>query len=481
MEYAQIPKVINFKDLENNQSKSLSPTDYLKIRVNSNFEYLEKFISYSKKGDEVGSFNYMETSQLRFIRTKCFQKHSILLDMDETIGINPNSFKNFNLSKGDILIVKDSNVGEVCYIDEDLPFYSISGGVVKINLTDELDKFYILGIMKSSFFKEQIDLMTPKGATIKHSKDVYKHTKIPIPNDKSIIDKISMLTKSLIKKERELKNKFALINKIISEELENNQKPNPFVYKLPTYNDLVNNNRLDVGLYAETFKRNEFLITNYNKGYFYIDGKDLKSGSTPKENERIFNTGKINWITPTNISIYGSMDDMPKISILHNKHNIKKNCIVFINRTSKGKKGEYVGISYFYDYDKYGIAQHNQGLYRLDNLPNYQLQFLTSYFNSTIVRKMCSGMSMGSKMKEMKAKDFTNIPIPIFDDEKQIEISNLYSNHNDTYINHIINFNIEIFYDVDTEVNKVSGILDLDLQIKTIKKIINNYIKQMIV
>ncbi len=182
MQFAKIPNKISYNNLVNHKNKSFSSNDYLTIQINCNFDYLENLILTPTYGKEVGSFNYIENSKIKFIRTKCLQDTSILLNEKEEININPKSFRTFNLLKGDILLVKDSNIGEICYLNEDLPNHSISSGIVKINLNTKIDKFYIIGIMKSSFFKEQIDLMTPKGATIRHSKDSFKYTKIPILN-----------------------------------------------------------------------------------------------------------------------------------------------------------------------------------------------------------------------------------------------------------------------------------------------------------
>jgi len=481
MKFADVPRTITYNDVVNHKTNSLSPTDYLNIQVKSKFEYLEDLIDIPIYGKEVGGSNYMESSKFKFIRTKCLQDTSILLNLNEAIGINPKSFRNFDLKKDDVLLVKDSNIGEICYIHEDLPNYSMSSGVVKLIINDTLDKFYVIGIMKSAFFKEQIDLMTPKGATIRHSKDNFKYTKIPIPKDTTIIDKISILTQSLINKEVELKNKFYQINSLIEQELKDNQLANSFNYQMPSFNDLSIHNRLDTGLYTKEFKQIEFLILNYKNGYYYLDEKDLKSGATPKENDRIFNSGDINWITPTNINDYGAMYKIPKIAIRSKKYNISKNCILFINRTSKGNKGEYVGISHFYNYDILGKAQHNQGLYRLENQSKTELLFLTSFMNSKLVRKLCSNISMGSKMKEMKSLDFEKLPIPKFSKNKQTEIAKLYYNQNDTYLEHIDIFDIEKYNDIDLEVTKTSGILDLNEQIKTIKTKIDSQIKQMVI
>lgn len=481
MKFADVPTIINYKDLVNNHTHSLSPNDYPSIKLKSNFKYLgsliDKPILYGK---EVKSSNYMATSKFNFIRTNCVQDTSILLDIDEAIGINPKSYRNFNLKKDDILLVKDDNIGEICYIHEDLPNYSISSGVVKLNINDTLDKFYVVGIMKSSFFKEQIDLMTPKGSTIRHSKDNFKYTKIPIPEDINTINKISILTQSLINKEVEIKSKFYKINLLIEKELQNNQLANTFIYKLPSFNDLSIHKRLDTGLYTKKFKQIEFLILNYKNGYYRLHEKDLKSGATPKENDRIFNSGDANWITPTNINDYGTMYKIPKIAIRSKKYNISKNCILFINRTSKGNKGEYVGISHFYNYDLLGKGQHNQGLYRLENKSKDELLFLTSFMNSKLVRKLCSNISMGSKMKEMKSFDFEKIPIPNFSKDKQKSIVILYDNPSDAYLEHIINLDTKTFNDSDLKINKISGILNLNEQIKTIKTIIDDEINKMV-
>jgi restriction endonuclease S subunit len=237
---------------------------------------------------------------------------------------------------------------------------------------------------------------------------------------------------------------------------------------------------LDTGLYTKEFKTIEFLIKNYTNGFYYLDAKDLKSGSTPKENERIFDFGNINWLTPTNIADTGIMNAIPKIAIKNKKYNITKDCVLFINRTSKGTKGEHVGISFFYDYNKLGKGQHNQGLYRLDNRSKDELLYLSSYLNSELARKLCSNISMGSKMKEMKSMDFEKLPIPSFGIGIQQQLAKLYYNQNDDYLKHIEKFNITSFNKIDLEVNRNSGIIDLNLQIQIIKSIIKNNINEMI-
>src|SRR5690606_36187608 len=149
------------------------------------------------------------------------------------------------------------------------------------------------------------------------------------------------------------------------------------------------------------YKEENHLIENYKNGFSSINTSKFKSGSTPKT--RIFNASKssLKWVTPTNISDEGFYNPIEKIS-MPTSNNLKKDCILFINRTSKGKKGEYVGITCFYDVSYYGEGQHNQGLYRIEHLSKDEMIFTTAFMNSRIMRKICGNISIGSKMKEMK-------------------------------------------------------------------------------
>lgn len=484
MEYAKIPKTISYNDLLNHKNKSCSPSDYTTIQINSDFEYLKKFISKVVLGKEVGSFNYMHNSKLKFIRTRCLQSDSILINKSEAIGINPLKFRDFNLSKNDILIVKDSNIGEVCYLDKDLPNYAISGGVVKINLNNDLDNFYILGVMKSSFFKEQIDLMTPKGATIRHSKDAYKYAKIPIPTDKNIIKKVSTLTKALIKKERELRDKFKQINADIEKELVDNQKPNKFTYKNPSYKSLINHNRFDTGLYTKEFKQTEHLVTNYkngsdtiaNLGFYSIRGQNLATSVIGKSiySEK-YKSNFYQLFLPTHITKYGTVN---KIIYFGNSKNLillKNEDIIF------GAEGFEKGRSYILLNHNGELTTNYHGtILRHDTAPIHQKIFIKCMLDWFRNKGILKAYAVGGNGGSFSTKYWKILHFPLFTKDKQKQIAKLYSNPNDDYLNHIANFDFKTFDNIDFQITKNSGILDLDSQIKMINETINQEIKNMV-
>ncbi len=139
-----------------------------------------------------------------------------------------------------------------------------------------------------------------------------------------------------------------------------------------------------------------------------------------------------------------------------------------------------MNLSYHSNYAKLGKGQHNQELYRLENKPKSELLFLIVFMNSKLVRKLCSNISMSSKIKEIKSLDFEKLPIPKISRDKQKSISILYYNPSNTYLKHINGFDINKYNYIDLKVTKKSGILDFNEQIKLIKSIVNNEIKKIL-
>ena len=79
--------------------------------------------NFSDNGNEVGSINYISISSHYFIRAKALQNEYFLpiLDNETAVPIRPQVFSNFNLKEGDILISKDSNIGEIVILDKNYP------------------------------------------------------------------------------------------------------------------------------------------------------------------------------------------------------------------------------------------------------------------------------------------------------------------------------------------------------------------------
>ena len=385
--------------------------NYLSLR-----SLLSRELNRNDLGKEVGSINYVSGSNFFFIKTKALQAFSFLpiLNLESTESIMPQAFINHHLKAGDIILSKDSNIGETVILDKDYPNYMLSGALYKLPLSGS-DKFYILAFIKHRYFRDQLNRLVPKGATLRHAGTKFLDCNIPFPvnNKEAIVNYVSNITKKIIEIEIEIKKRYSEINDIIETEIIENQKNNKaYSFAHATYSQLSIGKRLDTGVYSNTFQRITHLLTNYKWGVFYVDADKLRSGSTPKIRDiSNYSEGCIRWITPTNCSDWGFIQTHEKI-LTPTKNNLSEDAVLLINRTSRGGKGEYVGIGTFYDYDAYGDGHHNQGIYRITGYNKELLVFIATFMNTKMMRKYCSALSVGSKMKEIKSEQFLSIPIP---------------------------------------------------------------------
>jgi len=455
----------------------LSPSLYRKsISPNNNTLKVSKFLTRnlekSDLGFEVGSLNYVKNSNYFFIRTKALKSHTFLPEIsNESVkSIHPKSFKNYNLIEGDILISKDSNIGEVIILDKNYLNYMPSGAIYRLPIENR--KYYLLAFLKHSFFRNQLDMLVPKGATIRHAGTKFLDCKIPIPNtkEKNVIAYVEAIMKLIIEVEKTIKNKFRLINDTIIAELNNGQKKNKFNFEQPFFTELKVNKRLDTGIYSETFRKIDFLIKNYTDSFFFLNPDNFRSGNTPKVRHIGTDpTLKYRWVTPTNCSDIGYILIDERISKLDD-NNLNQNATLLINRGSKTD----VGIATYYDISIYGAGHHNQGIYRVFNYPNEDLIFMTCFMNTDIMRKYCSFMCVGSKMKELKASQFLSIPFPNFDEKIKSKIVNLYNNER--------NLNKElsmIFQKPNLYLNK-GGIVQLEILLRKLKAKLNDTLDRII-
>lgn len=415
---------------------------------------LSRELNRNDLGKEVGSINYVSGSNFFFIKTKALQAFGFLpiLNLESTESIMPQAFINHHLKAGDIILSKDSNIGETVILDKDYPNYMLSGALYKLPLSGS-DKFYILAFIKHRYFRDQLNRLVPKGATLRHAGTKFLDCNIPFPvnNKEAIVNYVSNITKKIIEIEIEIKKRYSEINDIIETEIIENQKNNTtYSFAHATYSQLSIGKRLDTGVYSNTFQRITHLLTNYKWGVFYVDADKLRSGSTPKIRDiSNYSEGCIRWITPTNCSDWGFIQTHEKI-LTPTKNNLSEDAVLLINRTSRGGKGEYVGIGTFYDYDAYGDGHHNQGIYRITGYNKELLVFIATFMNTKMMRKYCSALSVGSKMKEIKSEQFLSIPIPSLEPKVLKRVYKLFYTENfDRSIDNILSLqpcNVGLFH-----------------------------------
>lgn len=488
MKYTKTPKTIRFSEIGND--KKLTPSNYNIVPIkNKNIKLVKELLIDYIIGNDIGSDYYLSfDSGFNFIRTKAVQSYSFLPSVNtytEAQPIFPTTYENyiesyakkeveFNLTEGDILIVKDSNVGEVVYVNEDLNQYIMSGGLVKLVFEEDL-KYYIFAMMKSDFFKEQLYLLTPKGSTLKHAKTLWLDLKIPFPNQNrnKIIEYISLLVKAIINREKAIQDKYHKIMDVIHEEILNNQKDDNFNFNFPKFSEINTKKRLDASIYSDYFKNEEFLITNYKHGFKGIEdwnfeisrGQNLQfSAIGDSIYSDVQKKGFYRCIKPKNISIYGTVLEEEYIGNPNDLKTLNKGDIIF------GAEGFEKGRSLIiFDDDNIITNIHGITLTHKDsNLSeSIFIKCFLDYLRKIGLIDICATGGNGGSIAIPYLKQ---LPFPIFPDEKQNEIKKYYYNE---YC-HKSKLDLSNFQELDAEMINNSGIYQLDIQKNIMINELNN-------
>lgn len=412
---------------------SLHPAEYKIIKIsNPNLKSISELVIEEGVGEQIDVNEYLNFHS-EYTLVTISNMNKCIVDINYGERISPRTYiqSTKKLRFGDVIVSRNASLGKISLIDKEFNGI-LNGGISFLRLTDKY-KYYLIALFILDYGKDYLTVLTSGGGTQKNAKrQNLLDVKIPFPtynNHKTptlITEYISLIAQNIINKEQQISIKQSEINNLIYSELKSNSK-SKYTYRSPRKSDLLTLKRIDTGLFTEKYRKENYLIEDYVNGFFQIDISNFKSGSTPEI--RVFNGKKsiLKWVTPTDISDEGFYMPTEKIS-MSQVNNINNDCVLFINRTSKGSRGEFVGITSFYDFNYYGKGHHNQGIYRIENMQKNEMLFISAFMNSTIMRKICGSISIGSKMKEMKSNDFSSLKFPNLPKEVKTQIIELYYN-----------------------------------------------------
>jgi hypothetical protein len=472
--YVTTPQVITYKELLN--EKSLAPSDYSKLNIkNKNHEYLRTLLNHPINGGvEIGSREYIKKSTHYFIRTKALTEESYLINYESKgiVPIRPQAFSEANLKKGDILISKDSNIGEVAILDRDLPNYMLSGGI-RI-LEPKEDRYFLFALLKNRFFKEQLNHLISRGSTLKHAKAKFLDCIIPLPNHEKKDELkllISLLVKAIIQKEMKITENSQKIDSIIEDELDKKKEKEYPEYSYPTFEEISSCKRVDTGLYSREFKEKIKLIDGYSGGVSNIfefgfkltRGQNLQVSAIGKS---IYSeTSKPNFyrlFLPTHLTKYGTVS---KVMYIGNKLDLdclETGDIVF---GAEGfEKGRSIVI--IEDMDRTITNIHGIVIKSEENDLTHSI-FVRCFLNYLRNIGLIDRYAVGGNGGSLAMKYWEIINFPNFPSSRQKEIRDLY--HKPPSIDKS-DINLDNFEDKDVRTTNGSGILELDMQIKNTKK-----------
>lgn len=487
--YIKTPDYISFKSIVK-KNYTLSSAQYMDLVMpNKNFLYVKDFLTrkLARKdlGSEVGSLSYIGYSTHYFVRTKALQSHSFLPDinLETALPVMPDEFRQMNLKENDIIISKDSNIGEAVILDKDYPNYMLSGALYRLPVKDQ-DKYYLLAFIKHDIFREQLDFIVPKGATIRHAKSLFLDCKIPLPNNNKskVVQFISILTKSIIEKEKNIRKRHNTILQVIETELLDNQKKKDFIYKLPAIKDLEDAGRIDSSLFSRKYKEKIYLITNYRHGFKPLTEQNLilKPGPSlevrllgTRVDSNIFIKGFYRLITPKQITNYGTVKQEQYIGTPLSIATIEYGDILF------GESGTGRSMVYL-DNDTNTINNAHAHILRpmagkctLER--TITIRCIMQYFKEIGI---IDCLTVGGAGGHLSPSYFDRVYIPNFPNYKEKEISRLYHNPEAIYMTDA--FTLENFQLKDNDFNLRAGIYELDKAMKHLKKILDQAIDNVI-
>jgi len=300
-----------------------------------------------------------------------------------------------------------------------------------------------------------------------------------LPPNKIILQFITLLVKSIIRKEEEIKIKHEKILKIIDDELCNNQLNNELNHKT-SFND-VYGNRFDAAPYSIRSKKFNFMIDNYINGKTTIDKLNFDILRGP--NLAIQYIGKsiisddyyegfYSVLKPKNISKFGTAEDLEYLGNKNELNLLEKGDIVF------GAEGFKKGRSFIVLNKNKKLITNYHGVILKHSENNLKKSiFIKCFLDYLRYHDMFDILGTGGNGGSFSPLYFNRLNFPMFPIEKQDEIAKLYYNE--------VNYekdslDIISFEKQDIKITSETGIRQLDSQIKVMRKKIKEIFRDII-
>ncbi len=468
--YIRTPESISVKSIEE-RGYTLSSSQYMDlIMPNQNYKLVGDFLSRPLKrkdlGIEVGSINYIGQSPFYFLRTKAFQSYSFLPEItsESALPVMPSVFVKQNLKEGDLLISKDSNIGEIVILEKDYPNFMTSSAIYKLPVNEQ--KYYLLAFIKHQIFREQLDFMVPKGATIRHAKTMFLDCKIPIPNEnrEATMKFVEVLTQAIINKEKLVQQKHNQILDLIKIELEHNQNSKKFKFEYPSLSELELNNRLDATYYSEKHKSLIFPTLNYKNGYLPLTEQGLELKPGPSLEIRLLGTrinsdkyikGFYRLVTPKQILNNGTVKNYEYVGTPKEIPTIQYGDILF------GESGTGRSMVYL-DNDNNTINNAHAHILRpikgkCSLNKAITVRCIMQYYKEIGI---IDCITVGGSGGHLSPSYFDRVFIPTFPEQIQNKVAELYHKPNLKY--DVAESTLTDFLDTDSKFNSTAGIYELN-------------------
>lgn len=473
-EYKLMPAILKKSDIL--KKESLSSKDYVSLLPINKGVKLKDIVEY-RTGDSFLRNDFVTqdiSKRYRYIKTGNLSQYRMLVDLNSIQYCKPSGID--DLIDGDILVAKDggsSGLGEASIyfkIDSGTVDY-FSGEVLRLRVNSEYNKWYVLAVLKSRYFKDYLDIVTPGGSTLRHSKLLALDFKLPYDKDTrgEDIEYIGHLIQNLIHKEMTLDKKVKEIDDIFDSEI-NTQCSDNMKHEIeyPRISKIKKVNRLDTGAYIGEYVILEDKIKKYSGGYYNIPIESISPGKTPSDykytSEKLGNT--FLWITPKNLN--------PKELIYKTYINTKESTKV-VDYSIIISAIRYLGNGYFVDKGEIVYCNQNTLVVNYNQEKEEQI-YLLAFLTSRVGRVLQMALRVDGMVPILYRDDLSKIPIPKIGDNTKEKICNLYYNK----CNDEINVEKLNYLEVAKERNDKLGIYQLNEEILELREKIDKLIDSMI-
>lgn len=425
-----VPTEVKISEIKENGS--LSPNNYKKLTIkNKNQHKISRYLEDTpyQKGIEPGSGAYVPKSQQKYLRNSCINNIQFSVDKSKYIYLNPNYFSDSMVDDGDVLFCTDANIGDCCLFISDNENVFFSSGIIKLNFKNEKYKYYATAFMRDGYFREQLSAKTPKGATIRHSGELFMECLIPDAPAEWIYSVIEALVKNIAYAEHCSEKKLRESESLIHKEIMLKEFP----YVNPSVKQLQNQARLDSGIYSNTVYQWKENVRNYKFGFSNLEqfGFELKRGPNLAKRDLgrsiqtdTYRAGYNVLIYPSDISPAGYIQQVSYLGARNPIWFLGKRDILFAAEGTVGKTFAVCDETMHFTTNFHGTIIHP----KTDNVPLKKSIFLALYLNYLRKKGIFECMSVGANGGSFAVGYWDNILIPQVEDNFMDCLAIIYNN-----------------------------------------------------
>lgn len=415
-------------------SGKLAPSNYKDASISrKRLKPLSSFLEAGTpfdRGVEPGSGAYNPAGKFRFLRNSCVDYNNISEQADKLerlsflpVGCSP-------LVRYDVLLCKDANIGEAAlFMGTDERPTVFSSGVVRLRFANEADRLFCLAFIRTDFFKEQLNALTPRGSTIRHAGRLFLDCLIPElrPDELWVRDALAAAIRNVAHAETLCEEKLCEAAGIFDQDYDKFA----FSYKNPRASSLFKQGRLDAGFYSEVVEKIELWVEQQPGGCASIKQFGFKMKRGPNLQKRdmgrsiqrtTLRPGYHALVYPSSISDHGYIEEIVYLGARALVWHIERGGVLFSAEGTVGKTFCVCDDTVSFITNIHGLIFHPLA----EELPRERSAFLCMYFHYLRRKGYFDKISVGGQGGSLALRYWDKVKIPIFDETRMKQIASKY-------------------------------------------------------